>query len=66
MGDKIQIKDGSFKNDEVSFTTEVERNGNTIKAKYKGKVEGDAIKGKSERERNGEVMTRDWEPKRQK
>lgn len=66
MGDKIEIKNGSFKNDEVSFTTEVERNGNTIKAKYKGKVEGDTIKGKSERERDGEVVTRDWEPKRQK
>jgi hypothetical protein len=66
MGDNIDIKDGVFKNDEVSFTTEVERNGNTIKAKYKGKVEGDSIKGKSERERDGEVVTRDWEPKRKK
>jgi hypothetical protein len=66
MGDKIDIKDGTFKNDEVSFTTEVERNGNTFKAKYKGKVEGDTIKGKSERERNGETMVRDWEPKREK
>ena len=66
MGDKIEIKEGSFKNDEVSFTTEVERNGNTIKAKYKGKVDGDTIKGKSERERDGQVVTRDWEPKRQK
>src|SRR5262249_51351472 len=63
MGDKIDIKDGSFKNDEVSFTTEVERNGNTFKMKYKGKVEGDTIKGKSERERNGEVRMRDWEAK---
>jgi hypothetical protein len=66
MGDKIEIKDGAFKNDEVSFTTEIERNGVTRKTKYKGKVEGDTIKGKSERERDGEVMTRDWEPKREK
>ncbi len=66
MGDNIDIKEGAFANDEVSFTTEVERNGNTFKTKYKGKVEGDTIKGKSERERNGEVVMRDWEAKRQK
>jgi hypothetical protein len=66
MGDKIEIKEGAFKNDEVSFSTEFKRGDNTIKTKYKGKVEGDTIKGKTERERNGEIMTRDWEPKRQK
>ncbi len=66
MGRTIDIKDGTFKNDEVSFTTEVERNGNTFKAKYKGKVDGDAIKGKSERERDGQVRSRDWEAKREK
>jgi hypothetical protein len=66
MGDKIEIKDGVFKNDEVSFSTEFKRADNTIKTKYKGKVEGDTIKGKTERERNGEVVSRDWEPKRQK
>jgi hypothetical protein len=66
MGDKIDIKDGAFKDDEVSFTTSVERNGNTFTTKYKGKVEGDTIKGKTERERNGEVMMRDWEAKREK
>ena len=66
MGDNVDIKDGAFKNDEVSFTTEVERNGNTFKTKYKGKVDGDTIKGKTERERNGEVMSRDWEAKREK
>ena len=54
MGQAIDIKDGMFKNDEVSFITEVERNGNTFKTKYKGKVEGDTIKGTTERERNGE------------
>ena len=65
-GDKIDIKDGSFKNDEVKFTTEVERNGNTFKTKYSGKVDGDTIKGKAERERDGQVMSRDWEAKRDK
>lgn len=66
MGDSIDIKEGTFKNDEVSFVTEMERNGNTFKTKYKGKVEGDTIKGKTERERNGETMSRDWEAKRDK
>jgi hypothetical protein len=66
MGDTVEIKDGVFKGDEVSFTTEVERDGNTFKAKYKGKIDGDTIKGTTERERNGDVRTRDWEAKREK
>lgn len=66
MGDKIEIEKGSFKDDEVKFETTIERNGNTFKAKYKGKVEGDTIKGKVERERNGETVGRDWEAKREK
>ena len=66
MGQAIDIKDGMFKNDEVSFVTEVERNGNTFKTIYKGKLAGDTIKGTTERERNGEKMTSDWEAKREK
>ncbi len=66
MGDNVDIKDGTFENDEVSFTTELERDGVVRKAKYKGKVDGDTIKGKTERERNGEIVSRDWEAKRQK
>ena len=49
MGDKIEIEKGTFKDDEVKFETTFERNGNTFKTKYKGKVEGDKIKGKTER-----------------
>jgi len=44
----------------------VERNGNTFKTIYKGKLAGDTIKGTTERERNGEKMTSDWEAKRDK
>jgi hypothetical protein len=66
MGDKIEIEKGAFKDDEVTFETTMKRNGNTFKAKYKGKVEGDMIKGKTERERNGEVVMRDWEAKRER
>ena len=66
MGDSFDIKDGTFKNDEVTFQTAVERNGNTFTTKYKGKVEGDTIKGTTERERDGQVNTRDWNATREK
>ena len=66
MGDSIDIKDGAFKNGEVTFQTVMERNGNTFTTKYKGKVEGDAIKGTTERERDGQVSTRDWNATREK
>ena len=65
-GFELDIQDGTFKNDEVSFKTVFERNGNSRETKYHGKVEGDTIKGKTERERNGEVRSRDWEAKREK
>jgi hypothetical protein len=66
MGDSIEIKDGTFKDDVVAFKVEFERDGNVRTTKYQGKVDGDAIKGKSERERDGEVQSRDWEAKREK
>ncbi len=66
MGDDVQIQNGSFKNDEISFETVFEFNGNSIKRKYTGKVEADTIKGKSEGERDGQVVSRDWEAKREK
>lgn len=66
MGQSFDIKDGAFKNDEVTFQTVVERNGNSFTTKYKGKVEGDTIKGTTERERDGQVNTRDWNATREK
>jgi len=65
-GVELDVTDGTFKNDEVSFKTVFERNGNTRETKYHGKIEGDTIKGTTERERNGEVVSRDWEAKRKK
>src|SRR5690242_1518770 len=62
----VEIKDGTFKNDEVNFKTVFERDGNSFTTKYSGKVDGDTIKGQSERERNGQVNKRDWEAKREK
>jgi hypothetical protein len=41
-----------------------ERDGNKFITKYKGKVSGDTIKGKSERDRDSETQSRDWEAKR--
>ena len=62
---ETEIKDGKVKDDEISFTITREVNGNTFTRKYKGKLSGDTIKGKSEFERNGENQSRDWEAKRE-
>ncbi|HWI58394.1 MAG TPA: hypothetical protein VNZ22_14310 [Bacillota bacterium] len=59
------IEDGKVKGDEISFTVTREFNGNKMTSKYNGKVSADAIKGKTEFERNGEKQSRDWEAKRE-
>ena len=61
-----QIEDAKFKDGEVAFAVTRERNGQKFTIKYKGKVSGDTIKGKTEFERNGEKQSRDWEAKREK
>src|SRR5262245_43522133 len=48
------IEDAKYKDGEFSFSVTRERNGQKVTIKYKGKVEGDSIKGKTEFERNGE------------
>jgi len=63
---EIAIDDGKFKDGEVSFSYTRERNGTKFTTKYKGKLDGDTIKGESETERNGQNMKRDWEAKREK
>jgi hypothetical protein len=60
------ISDGKVKGDDISFTVTREFNGNKMTSKYTGKVSADAIKGKTEFERNGETQSRDWEAKREK
>jgi hypothetical protein len=60
------IEDGTFKDGEVSFTVTRERNGQKFTSKYKGKLSGDTIKGKTEFERDGKAQSRDWEAKRSK
>lgn len=60
------IDDAMFKDGEVSFSVTRERDGQKRTTKYKGKLEGDTIKGKAESERNGQANSRDWEAKREK
>lgn len=60
------IDDGKFKDGEVSFSHTTERNGQKRTSKYKGKVDGDSIKGTIETERDGKTQSRDWEAKREK
>ena len=60
------IEDATFKDGEVSFTVTRERNGQKFTTKYTGKIDGDTFKGKSEFERDGQKMTREFEAKRTK
>ena len=63
---KAEIKDGTFKNGELSFQVVRERDGQSFTSSYKGKLEGDTIKGTTEFEFGGEKRSRDWEAKRVK
>jgi hypothetical protein len=60
------IEEGTFKDGQVDFKMVRERDGNKFVTHYTGKVSGDTIKGKTEFERNGEKMEREWEAKRSK
>jgi hypothetical protein len=62
------IEDGKIKADEVSFQVTREFNGNKVTIKYSGKLDGDTIKGSSERpgQDGGDPVKRDWEAKREK
>lgn len=62
---ETKIEDATFKDGEVAFAVIRERNGQKITSKYKGKLDGDTIKGQIEFERNGESRKRDWEAKRE-
>jgi len=61
---KSEIENGKIKGDEISFSVTREFNGNKRTMKYNGKITADAIKGKTEFDRNGEAQSRDWEAKR--
>jgi hypothetical protein len=57
-------EDGTFKNDEVSFTVTREFKDMKFVTKYSGKVTDDAITGTVTTERDGKENKRDWEAKR--
>lgn len=57
----IAISDGSFKDGTVSFNVTTEFNGNKRTSKYRGKLDGDTIKGSIEREgRDGAMQKGEW------
>lgn len=61
------IGDASIKGDAIAFTVTREFNGNKFVSKYQGTIEGDTIKGTSERPgRDGGTTKRDWVAKRSK
>jgi hypothetical protein len=61
-----KIDDATFKDGEVAFSVTRERDGQKRVMKYKGKLDGDTIKGKTEFTRDGQAESRDWEAKREK
>lgn len=63
-GRETDITDGKVNGDEISFTVVNEFNGNTVKILYSGKVSGDELKMKSQRE--GGDRTQEFTAKREK
>lgn len=58
---KTEIKEGTVKNGEVAFVVVRERNGQEFKQQYKGKLDGDTIKGTvSFKTADGQERSRDW------
>jgi hypothetical protein len=57
---KVEIKEGTFKNNEVAFVVVRMRQDREFKIRYKGKVGGDTIKGTTIVNFNGEDRTREW------
>jgi hypothetical protein len=60
------IEEGKIKDGEVTFQVTRERDGTKFTINYKGKVEGDSLKGKIEGTFGGEARSYDWDAKRVK
>lgn len=62
QGGETPISDATFKDDTVAFSVVREFNGNKMTSKYTGKLEGDTIKGSSERpgRDGGAPQKSDW------
>jgi hypothetical protein len=63
---EAEITDGSVKEDKVIFKVKRERDGQAFVINYSGKLSADSIKGKIEFERDGNIVSRDWDAKRVK
>ena len=51
QGQANPISEGKIAGDDISFVVAIERNGNTMKQNYTGKVAGDEIKMKRQGQR---------------
>jgi len=60
-GGETDIKNGKFKEGEISFEVERDRDGEKTVSRYYGKLYGDKILGKMELNFFGEPRTNDWE-----
>ena len=57
---EVDIKNAKFKDGEVSFDVVRERDGVETVTTYRGKLDGDTIKGETESEFGGELRKREW------
>lgn len=62
------ISEASFKDGVIKFSVVRELNGAKVTTRYEGKIDGDSIKGTSERPNpaGGEPVKREWDAKRAK
>jgi hypothetical protein len=60
------ISDATFKDNEISFKTTRERDGQKFVSNYKGKIDGDSIKGKVESKWGDTDRSFDWNAKKAK
>jgi len=57
---EVDIKNGKYKNGEISFEVVRERDGVETVTVYSGKLDGDTIRGETEFEFGNEVRKREW------
>src|SRR5262245_53195863 len=62
----FDISDGAFVDNEVAFNVVADNDGSKVTARFKGKVEGDSITGKTEVDFNGQALSFEWNATRQK
>jgi hypothetical protein len=64
---ETELRDGKVVGDEVTFRTVRERDGRTVTARHRGKIQKDnSIKGEIESDWTGEVRRLEWEAKKAK